>query len=163
MDILGLDVYKLRSNNGPTGLKSCCINHRYIIEDMGGTNAGWYFQIDVSGVTGEADSVCCGQKAAGVGHYQYQQGHMTAAAAYERARARGDVLMSVALTSSDVDAELHNQALRLNNFYWYYIILWQDCGTFANEWLDKARALQQQMHPPPWWFPIVYNPMGPLL
>jgi hypothetical protein len=47
-------------------------------------------------------------------------------------------------TSKDVDATMAKEAMALDNKDApLYIFLWNDCGTFANRWLDRVEATQK--------------------
>jgi hypothetical protein len=129
IDTLGLNVYKVREPGTP----GCCDGHRYIVGDDG--RGGWYV-IQAIG----ADGMICGctRNPSGPSHILYNSGPRVPATAFIKSNQPLTITDTVS-TSAATDAYLNKLAKNLNNSPWDYVWILNDCGTFANLWLDTAR------------------------
>lgn len=141
VDVLGLDVYKVviyRKDDACCG----CAHHRVIVGDNG--NGGFYM-LDVQNPTGR----CRGDgkivyDGSGAGSAENEvtrltQNRLTSSSPDGEPGGYEDGHVS---TSSGVDALLADLAAADNGKVWDYTFIWNDCGTFANQWLKDARDIQ---------------------
>jgi RHS repeat-associated protein len=143
VDPVGLDVYKIIRKT-PNDALDGLAHHRLIVADDG---AGGSYQIEVMNPSG---------KGADSGDIQYTAHHgQTATEVIESMRIQATNSSSTITidnhvqTSTDTDSGLNEDAKKLNRHGTFYIFLFNDCGTFANDWIDKARGAEDRTHPKP--------------
>jgi RHS repeat-associated protein len=157
-DLFGLDVYKLiRKGQGKCG---CLHNHRYIIGDDG---CGGFYMMEQPGGNVEGTGYChvpgTGMCLGGTGTIVYQDNPLYSAEEQVRRLTSGgspDEVVVHVYTHEDTDLELATDGEFLNGSTWNYFYIWNDCGTFANDWIDLAISLEDwaygsvKVYPPIW-------------
>lgn len=139
VDPLGKDVYKVveyGKNDAVFGLA----HHRLIVGDNG--NGGSY-TIEAGG--NGLSSI----RSAYISYYPNPKltaaavvSRYTAGATLAKRHSTGGYIAGYVTTVPSVDAALNKGASALNGKPWNYIFLWNDCGTFANEWLVTSERAE---------------------
>ena len=128
---MGLDVWEFRTDNNSSGfpIGRLGIQHRYIVGET--QDIHWQYKIEVDGANGDL----YGPSIHEVTFIHKYMGDVLAE--------RNHVLMKHVKTDPEVDEALFSYALDLKDTPWTYSFLDNDCGTFANRWLDLARTMQK--------------------
>jgi len=113
-------------------------DHRVIIGDTGTNYAGSSYKLEFWG----DDGIFFGSKYEPIKNAKwhftlYQANAVDTINQVIKDAGRGKVV-NTAVTSVSVDQQLNQEAAQMNNKPGTYVLGFNDCGTGANEWLDKA-------------------------